>query len=47
MTETLKSKLSALIPAKRDEVKSVLADGGDEKIADVTVAQAYGGMRGV
>jgi citrate synthase len=47
MSTTLKTKLAAIIPAKQEEVKSLLRDGGDHKIAEVTVAQAYGGMRGV
>lgn len=47
MTATLKRKLAALIPAKREEVRALIRDGGDHKIAEVTVSQAYGGMRGV
>jgi citrate synthase len=41
--ETMRSK----IPAARDEVRAILRDHGDHKISEVTVAQAYGGMRGV
>ena len=45
--DRLKAKLAAKIPAMQDEVKKLLHDHGDLKISDVTVAQAYGGMRGV
>ena len=44
---TLKEKLTEIIPGLRDEVKSLIKEHGDKKISDVTVAQAYGGMRGV
>jgi citrate synthase len=47
MSSALKSKLASIVPAKRAEVQSILEESGDHKIADVTVAQAYGGMRGV
>ncbi|MCB1215978.1 citrate (Si)-synthase [bacterium] len=43
----IKEKLSAQIPALRDEIKQLLAENGELKISDVTVAQAYGGMRGI
>jgi citrate synthase len=43
----LKDKLAAKIPGWRDEIKSVLKDHGDKVVSEVTVAQAYGGMRGV
>jgi citrate synthase len=35
------------VPAKREEVQSVLREMGERKLSEVTVAQAYGGMRGV
>ena len=44
---TLTTKLAARIEATREEVRSLLAKHGEVKISDVTVAQAYGGMRGV
>jgi citrate synthase len=44
---SLKSVLSEKIPAYREEIKGVLAAHGDKVISEVTVAQAYGGMRGV
>lgn len=43
----LKDKLAAQVPALRDEVKALLAAHGETKISEVTVGQAYGGMRGV
>ena len=43
----LKYKLQAKIETMRGEVKDVLAEHGDHVISQVTVAQAYGGMRGV
>jgi len=43
----LKEKFAAKLPAWRSEIKTILAESGDVKISDVTVAQAYGGMRGV
>ena len=44
---TLKDVLAEKIPAIRDEIKKVLKEHGKHHISDVTVAQAYGGMRGV
>lgn len=44
---TLQSKLAKMIPPLRDELKELGKLHGDKKISDVTVAQAYGGMRGV
>jgi citrate synthase len=35
------------VPAKRDEVRSIIEESGDRALSEVTVAQAYGGMRGV
>lgn len=43
----LKQKLATKIPAVREEVRALIRDHGDFKLGDVTVAQAYGGMRGV
>ena len=45
--KTLRSKLAEMVPAMREQVKAVLAEHGDKKISDVSVSQAYGGMRGV
>jgi citrate synthase len=44
---TLKEALAAKIPAMRDEIKELLAKHGEKVISQVTVGQAYGGMRGV
>ncbi len=40
-------KLSKKIPMWRDEIKALQKDYGDKVISEVTVAQAYGGMRGI
>jgi citrate synthase len=44
---TLMETLAAKIPAMREDVKKVLGASRDKVISEVTVAQAYGGMRGV
>ena len=44
---SLKKKLAALIPAKQDEVRSIIKENGEHALSEITVAQAYGGMRGV
>ena len=44
---TLKSKLASLIPAWREEIGALVKENGDHKISDVSITQAYGGMRGV
>ena len=44
---TLLESLSKKIPNWRDEAKQLLEDKGDKVVSNVTVAQAYGGMRGV
>jgi len=44
---TLKEKLAEKIPSYREEVKNILKNHGDKVISEVTIAQAYGGMRGV
>lgn len=43
----LKEKLAQTIPVLRDEIKSFVKSNADKVISQVTVAQAYGGMRGV
>lgn len=43
----LKGKLSGKVATAREELKAILARHGEQKISDVTIAQAYGGMRGV
>jgi len=44
---TLKKALEERIPVMIDEIKPLVKDHGDKVISEVTVAQAYGGMRGV
>lgn len=44
---SLKQKLAQKIPVAREEIKEVLSAHADAKISEVTVGQAYGGMRGV
>ncbi len=43
----MRQTLAGKIEQTRKEVKALLAEHGERKISDVTVAQAYGGMRGV
>ncbi len=44
---SLKEKLASKIGPMREKVGSIVKGQSDFKISDVTVAQAYGGMRGV
>jgi len=44
---SLKEKFSSKLGPVREKVKTIIKEHGDQKISDVTVAQAYGGMRGV
>lgn len=44
---TLKNKLASLIPGWREEIGALAKAHGDFKISDVSITQAYGGMRGV
>jgi citrate synthase len=44
---TLKETLAKKVPALRDEIKAFVKEHGDKVVSDVTVKQAYGGMRGV
>ena len=43
----IKQELEQLIPQWRDEIGAINKEHGDQKISDVTIGQAYGGMRGV
>ena len=45
--KNLQKLLADIIPQKREEIRKLLADYGDRKISEVTVQQAYGGVRGV
>jgi citrate synthase len=44
---TLQETLEAKIPLWREEIGALVKEHGDDVISQVTVAQAYGGMRGV
>ncbi len=44
---SLKEKFASKLDPVRDQVRTLLKEHGDVKISDVTVSQAYGGMRGV
>lgn len=44
---TLKEKLAEQIPALRDEVKNLVKNFGDKEIDKISVAQIFGGLRGV
>ncbi len=43
----LKDRLASKIPGMRESVRRLQTDHGERKISDVTISQAYGGMRGV
>ncbi len=44
---TIKEKFASQIPGLREDIKKLVTEHGDKVISEVTVAQAYGGMRGV
>lgn len=44
---TLKQRMAELIPGMREEIRSFLKEHGDKAVSEVTLTQAYGGMRGV
>ncbi|GIV45601.1 MAG: type I citrate synthase [Ignavibacterium sp.] len=44
---TLKEKLAEQIPALREEVKNLVKQYGDKEVDKITVAQIFGGLRGV
>ncbi len=43
----LKERLQGIIPEERERVRKVVTEKGEKVISQVTVKQAYGGMRGV
>ncbi len=43
----LQNALAKKIPAWRDDIRTLIKTHGDFKISDVSITQAYGGMRGV
>jgi citrate synthase len=44
---SLQNKFGQKVPVLRDEIKALIKEHGDKVISEVTIAQAYGGMRGV
>ncbi len=44
---SLKEKFASQIPGLREEIKGIVKGHGAEKISEVNIQQAYGGMRGV
>jgi citrate synthase len=47
MSTLLKKKLAAILPGYREDVANLRKNHADKVISQVTVGQAYGGMRGV
>ncbi len=45
--DSIKDKFISIAKPYSDEVKALLKEHGDLKLADYTVSQAYGGMRGI
>ncbi|MEO0205757.1 MAG: hypothetical protein ABIL22_03665 [candidate division WOR-3 bacterium] len=45
--DIIKIKLKEKIPVWKEEIKNLVKEYGDKVISEVTVSQAYGGMRGV
>jgi citrate synthase len=45
--EELKSVLAAQIPGRQAKTKAFLKEHGEVKLGDVTISQAYGGMRDI
>ncbi len=43
---TLKETFAKKVPALRDEIRAFVKGNATKVISEVTVAQAYGGMRG-
>lgn len=44
---TLKSKLAEILPKQKAEIGAFVKEHGEKEVSKVTLAQAYGGMRGV
>lgn len=44
---TIQEKFAQQVPGLREEIQKLIKDHGEKVISKVTVAQAYGGMRGV
>lgn len=43
----LKEKLAQTIPQQAEKIKAFVKENGDKVVSDVTIKQAFGGMRGV
>ena len=43
----LKKELASQIPIVKDDINSLINNSGDSQISNVTVAQAYSGLRGI
>jgi citrate synthase len=43
----LKEKIESMLPAWRERVSKLVQESGNVKVGEVTIAQVYGGMRGV
>ena len=44
---SLKNELKNQIPVLQNDIKKLIAEKGEQKISEVTVAQAYSGLRGI
>ena len=44
---SLKNELKNQIPVLQNDIKNLISEKGEEKISEVTVAQAYSGLRGI
>jgi citrate synthase len=44
---TLKEKFAAKIPPMQEKIKGILKEHGEKKLCDVSISQAYGGVRDV
>jgi citrate synthase len=47
MSSSLKASLASKLPALKKDIEALLASHGNTSIAEVTVSQAYGGMRDI
>ena len=43
----LKNELTKQIPVIQKDIKKLISEKGNETISEVTVAQAYSGLRGI
>ena len=44
---SLKNELKSQIPVLQNDIKKLISEKGEQKISEVTVAQAYSGLRGI